>query len=139
VGISTLHDRLADVPAAYTEACLAVEPLRETGGVLALGGLGVADYLILRAGDKTAWRLVPPAVRCFIEDDLDQGGVLSDTLLAYVASDLSVKLAAERLYVHPNTAHYRLSRIEERTGLSVRRLADVLLLMIAIRLQRRSC
>jgi hypothetical protein len=136
VGVSTVHDGLADVPAAYNEACLAVEQLRESGGVLALGGLGVADYLILRAGDRTAWRLVPPEVRSFVEDDARQGGVLSDTLLAYVASDLSVKLAAERLFVHPNTAHYRLSKIEDRTGCSVRRLADVLLLVIAVRLQR---
>jgi DNA-binding PucR family transcriptional regulator len=136
VGVSTVHAGLADVPAGYNEACLAVEQLRERGGVLALGGLAVADYLILRAGDATAWRLVPHAVRSFLAEDARQGSVLSDTLLAYVASDLSVKLAAERLFVHPNTAHYRLSKIEERTGCSIRRLADVLLLAIAVRLQR---
>jgi sugar diacid utilization regulator len=38
--------------------------------------------------------------------------------------------------VHPNTAHYRLAKIEDRTGCNVRRLADVQLLTIAIRLQR---
>jgi hypothetical protein len=136
VGLSTVHPGLAAVPAGYREACLAVEQLRESGGVLALGGLGVADYLILRAGDGTAWRLVPRQVRNFVAEDARQGGVLSDTLLAFLASDLSVKLAAERLFVHPNTAHYRLSKIEERTGRSIRRLGDVLLLAIAVRLQR---
>jgi DNA-binding PucR family transcriptional regulator len=79
---------------------------------------------------------VPAAVRGFVEDDARQGRVLSDTLLAYVECDLSVKLAAERLFVHPNTAHYRLAKIEDRTGCNVRRLADVQLLTIAIRLQR---
>jgi DNA-binding PucR family transcriptional regulator len=136
VGVSTLHTGSASVPAGYHEACLAVEQLRGRGGVLALGRLGVADYLILRAGDRTAWRLVPRAVRSFVADDARQGGVLSDTLLAYVGSSLSVKVAAERLFVHPNTAHYRLSKIEERTGCSIRSLPDVLLLWIAVRLHR---
>jgi hypothetical protein len=136
IGASTVHEGLDDVPAAYADACLALEQVRESGGVLALSGLGVLDYLILRAGDRTAWRLVPPAVRFFVEDDARQGSVLSDTLLAYVGCDLSVKLAAEQLFVHPNTAHYRLAKIEARTGCDVRNLCDVQLLTIAIRLRR---
>jgi hypothetical protein len=138
IGASTVHEGLDDIPAAYADACLALEQVRESGGVLALSGLGVLDYLILRAGDRTAWRLVPAAVRGFVEDDARGGGVLSDTLLAYVACDLSVKLAAEQLFVHPNTAHYRLAKIEARTGCAVRNLRDVQLLTIAIRLQRRA-
>jgi hypothetical protein len=134
IAVSTVHGRLSDVPSAYSEACLAHDELGAESRVLALCRLGVADYLILRAGDLTAWRLVPAEVRAFVEEDAATGGVLSDTLLSYVECDLSVKLAAERLFVHPNTAHYRLARIEERTHCSVRRLADVLLLTIAIRL-----
>ncbi|MDQ1460407.1 MAG: hypothetical protein QOI08_1891, partial [Actinomycetota bacterium] len=135
IGASTVHQGLDEVPAAYADACLALEQVRGSGGVLALSGLSVLDYLILRAGDRTAWRLVPPAVRGFVEDDARQGSVLSDTLLAYVACDLSVKLAAEQLFVHPNTAHYRLAKIEARTECDVRNLCDVQLLMIAIRLR----
>jgi hypothetical protein len=136
VGVSTAHAGLAAVPTAYREACLALEQLPGSGGVLALGELGVADYLILRAGDETAWRLIPGEIRQFAEDDAQQRGALSATLLAFVDSDLNVKLAAERLFVHPNTVHYRLARIEERTGCSVRSLSDVLLLTIAIQLRR---
>jgi DNA-binding PucR family transcriptional regulator len=134
VGMSTVHDGLAAVPAAYHEASLALEALGERAGVRALCEMGVSDYLVLRAGDRTAWRLVPPKVRAFVEEDARQGAVLSDTLIAYLSCDLSVKLAAERLFVHPNTAHYRLAKIEDRTGCSVRRLEDILLLAIAIRL-----
>jgi sugar diacid utilization regulator len=134
IGISTVHEGCGEVPAAYQEACVALERVSETGGVLGLSGLAPLDYLVLRAGDRTAWRLVPPAVRSLVEEDARQGGPLRDAVLAYVESDLNVKLAAERLFVHPNTAHYRLSRIEERTGLSARRFADLLLLLIAIRL-----
>jgi sugar diacid utilization regulator len=137
VGVSTVHADLVEVPAAYHEACLALQQLPSAGGVFALGELGAADYLILRGGDDTAWRLIPAAVRDFTGDDARQGGALSATVVAFVSSDMNVKLAAERLFVHPNTVHYRLSRIEERTGLSVRSLSDVLLLTIAIQLRRR--
>lgn len=134
IGVSTPHQGCGEAPAAYNEACAALEWVRPEGGVLALSGLSPLDYLVLRAGDRTAWRLVPPAVRSFIEEDALQGGTLRDAVLTYVDCDLNVKLTAERLFVHPNTAHYRLSRIEERTGLSMRRFADLLLLVIAIRL-----
>jgi hypothetical protein len=136
LGVSTDHADLGRAPAAYREARLAGERVGDRAGVVALGELTVADYLILRGGDRTAWRLVPPDVRRFVEEDADAGGALSETLLAYVECDLNVKLAAERLFVHPNTAHYRLARIEERTGCDVRRLADVLAIVIAIRLHR---
>ena len=96
----------------------------------------VADYLISGERNGIAWRLVPSDVQQFVASDSTGGGVLSETLLAYVDCDLSVKLAAERLFVHPNTAHYRLARIEQRTGLSMRRLNDVQLLCTAIRLFR---
>ncbi|HWF53918.1 MAG TPA: helix-turn-helix domain-containing protein [Solirubrobacteraceae bacterium] len=136
LGISTIHEGTGAVPAAYAEACLAVEQVRDGADVLALGSLDVHDYLILRAGDRTAWRLVPAAVRGFIAADAGQGSVLAETLLAYAACDLSVKLAGARLYVHPNTVHYRLAKIEAQTGLDVRRLRDVQLLTTAIRLHR---
>jgi hypothetical protein len=134
IGMSTLHDGCAAVPAAYDEACVALEHVRASGGLLALGVLDPLDYLILRVRDQTAWRLVPPAVRTFVEEDARDGGPLSETLLAYVDCDLNVMVAAKRLFVHHNTARYRLAKIEERTGLSVRRFANLQLLLMAIRL-----
>jgi sugar diacid utilization regulator len=55
-------------------------------------------------------------------------------LLAYAAADLNAKAAAEQLLIHVNTAHYRLGRIAEKTGCDLRRLADVIDLLIAVRL-----
>ena len=59
--------------------------------------------------------------------------MLTTTLLEYVAADFNTKVAAERLFVHPNTARYRLGKIEERTGCDLRHVADVLDLLIALR------
>ena len=134
IGISTVHGGWGAIPTAYEEACLALERVGPAGGVLALSALDALDHLVLRAGHATAWRLVPDAVRAFVEDDVRQGGPMCDTVLAYVECDFNAKQAAERLYVHANTFHYRLARIEERTGLSARRFHDLLLLVLAVRL-----
>ena len=132
VGVSTVHDSLTSMPEAYGEAVSAAERIRATGGVLALSDLSAFDCLTL-FGQATARRRIPLAVRAFVADDVAEGRVLTTTLLEYVAADFNAKLAAERLYVHPNTARYRLAKIEERTGTRLRCVADVLDLLIAIR------
>jgi sugar diacid utilization regulator len=132
VGVSTVHDGLASMPEAYREALSAAERIRATGGVLALSDLSAFDCLTL-FGQDSARRRIPAAVRAFVADDVAEGRVLTTTLLEYVAADFNAKLAAERLYVHPNTARYRLAKIEERTGSRLRCVADVLDLLIAIR------
>jgi sugar diacid utilization regulator len=132
VGISTVHDGLTSIPEAYREAVAAAERIRPTGGVLALSDLSAFDCLTL-FGQDTARRRIPAAVRAFVADDVAEGRVLTTTLLEYVAADFNAKLTAERLYVHPNTARYRLAKIEERTGTRLRCVADVLDLLIAIR------
>ena len=70
-------------------------------------------------------------------EDREHGGHLIETLLAYAEADLNAKAAAERLLIHVNTAHYRLGRIAERTGCDLRRLPDVIDLLIAVRLTAR--
>ncbi|WP_138974298.1 PucR family transcriptional regulator [Patulibacter medicamentivorans] len=136
VGVSTVHAGRAGVPAAYDEACLARERAPTTGGLLAIPALRPLEYLFLRGADATAWSLVPPAIREFVERDLAQAGLLVETLMAYLACDLNVKAAAERLHVHANTAHYRLAKIEELTACDLRDLDDLQELAIAVRLAR---
>jgi hypothetical protein len=133
IGISTAFETRACVPDAYREACVALESLGSRGGVMSLPNLRVLDYLTLR-GDATALRLLSPAVRRFVQEDSAAGGVLIGTLLAYVAADLNTKAAAELLSVHVNTARHRLTRIEERTGCDLRKLADVEELVISVKL-----
>jgi DNA-binding PucR family transcriptional regulator len=133
VGVSTVQRGLARVAAAYREASAAREQVGAGGGVLALPSLSAFDY-VTALGGETAQRLVAPRVREFVEEDLSGDGALCGTLLEYVAADMNTKVAAERLFVHVNTARYRLDRIAERTGCDLRRLEDVLELVIAIRL-----
>jgi sugar diacid utilization regulator len=132
IGMSTVQTGLGRIPAAYREACAARDRL-DGGGVMALPTLTAFDYLTLVGGD-TARNLISDAVWEFVESDLAEGGTLSETLLAYVASNLNAKAASEQLHMHVNTAHYRLGKIAERTGRDLRNVADVLELLIAIKL-----
>jgi sugar diacid utilization regulator len=134
VAVSTEQDGLAGVPVAYREACEAIERLTPEGGSLVLPTMRAFDSLTM-FGRDTARRLVTPRVRAFVRDDIAGGGQLASTLLAYVASDLNATVAAERLFLHVNTARYRLRKIEERTGSDLHSLADVLELTVALSLE----
>jgi len=133
VGMSTVHQGLSAVPAAYREALEARTLLAGRPGALALPAMSVFDYLV-RHTSPTARRLIPAAVDRFIAEDTAQGGALVATLRAYAAADLNIKRTAEQLHIHVNTAHYRLTKIEERTGVDTRRVGDVVELLIAAQL-----
>lgn len=135
VGVSTIRDGTAALGAAYREATQALQRVAG-GGVLSLPDLSAFEYLTLR-NDDAARRLIAPEIESFVAEDRAHGGHLIDTLLAYADADLNAKAAAEALLIHPNTAHYRLARIAERTGSDLRRLPDVIDLLIAIRLTQR--
>jgi hypothetical protein len=133
VGVSTVQDGPASVGGAYREASQALRRVADSGGVLSLPDLTAFEYLTLRR-DDVARRLIAPEIERFVAEDRASGGQLIETLLAYAEADLNAKAAAEKLLIHVNTAHYRLSRIAEKTGCDLRRLPDVIDLLIAIRL-----
>jgi DNA-binding PucR family transcriptional regulator len=112
---------------------MALGGLGPRAGVLSLPEMSAFEYLMLR-GDEVARRLIAPEIERFVAEDREQGGPLTRTLLAYAEADLNAKAAAEKLLIHVNTAHYRLARIAEKTGCDLRRLPDVIDLVIAIRL-----
>ena len=97
--------------------------------------LSASDYLTMTA-DDTAARLIRREVTEFVDEDLNGGGVLIGTLLAYANAGFNVKAASEVLYVHVNTAHARLDRIAERTGCDLRTLDGVNELRVAVELAR---
>jgi DNA-binding PucR family transcriptional regulator len=133
MGISTVAAGVGELPRAYGEARAALESVADDGGVVALPRLSPFEYLARRA-DSTARRLVDPRLRQFLDEDRARGGVLTATIRAFAGADLNLRVAAERLQVHPNTAQYRLHRIEERTGRNPRRIGDLVDLLLAITL-----
>ncbi len=133
IGVSTIQDDVTTLGDAYREASLALRRVASSGGVLSLPDISAFEYLTLRE-DAVARRLIAPEIERFVTEDRRHGGALTRTLLAYAAADLNAKAAAEALLIHVNTAHHRLGRIAEKTGCDLRRLSDVIDLLIAIRL-----
>jgi sugar diacid utilization regulator len=132
IGMSTVHGSVEEVSDAYREAVTARGRLTPAPGVVALPAMTMFDYLT-GDGDATARRMMSPAIARFVREDRSSGGGLIATLHAYAAADLNVKEAAESLHIHVNTAHYRLGKIAERTGCDLRRISDVIELLIATR------
>jgi hypothetical protein len=133
VAVSTAVPQLAQVAEAYREAHLLRHALGATPGVMSLTEMSAFEYLTFRP-DATAGRLIVPAIHQFVAEDAREGAPLIATLRAYVDCDLNARRAAERLHIHVNTAHYRLGRIAERTGCDLRRVSDLIEILIAARL-----
>ena len=57
---------------------------------------------------------------------------LRTTLALYLEHNHSVAQTARELYVHRNTVHYRLRRIEATCGLDLSRVEDRMLCQIAL-------
>ena len=125
VGVGAVAAGVTELPRAYREAAAALADVPAEGGMVALPRLSAFDYLAMRA-DDTAIRLVDPRLRAFLAEDRERGGALIETATAFAGADLNLRVAAERLRVHPNTAQYRL-----------RRIADLVDLLVAISLTRR--
>ena len=63
---------------------------------------------------------------------------LLETLVAYLSADQNVNAAAEALHVHPNSLRYRLGRVEELLGRTLRSPATLADLYVALRAETRS-
>lgn len=127
VGLSSVFPGLTGVPGGYAEARRALDHATASGApAVAVGDVPLLD-LLAGSADSTSRRLVPDAAR-----RLD--AALFVTLRAYADADLNVSRAAASLNVHPNTIHYRLSRVADATGLDPRRFGDLVELLLAERL-----
>ena len=133
VAVSTPIAELAQIPDACREVLTLRNAFGSAPGVRSLSQMSAFEYLTLEP-DATAHRLIAPAVHEFVNGDAADGGLLIATLRAYVECDLNARRAADRLHIHVNTAHYRLGRIAERTGCDLRRVSDLIELLIAARL-----
>jgi purine catabolism regulator len=63
---------------------------------------------------------------------------LYEALCCYFDVDLDVARAARALHLHPNSLRYRLAKVEELIGASLRRPATIANLYLAIMIERRS-
>lgn len=132
VGMSAVHIDLEDVPDGHAEARLALGTIHGQHGVVGLAELSTLDYLVRRP-DDTVRRLIRPRVQAFLAEDRAGGGIYSASLEAFVDHNLNARQAARALHVHVNTMYYRLERISEGTGCDLRRVDQMIELLLAVR------
>jgi len=135
IGYAAVRSGAAEVAKAAREAEQAVSMGRRLFGaesITAFADLGL--YRLLYA-------LQPlPELRAYRDDALgrlrarDRGGVLVETLQAYLATNGSPTDAADRLHLHRNTVLYRLGRIEEILQVDLRDADVRLALHLALKI-----
>ncbi|HYX44996.1 MAG TPA: helix-turn-helix domain-containing protein, partial [Acidimicrobiales bacterium] len=123
---------------AYTDARdslgLARKVLRGNERVASLEDLRIYRVLEGRVEDRR--RYLRSTLGPVLELKESRCRLLLDSLEAWYAAEGSVDEAARTLFVHPNTLRYRLRRVEELTGLSLRAPAHQVRLDLALHLLR---
>jgi purine catabolism regulator len=122
LGIGRAVESVADVPASLRDARLAAR-----AGVVDYEDLDLATLLLSEAAPE---RLAPRVRR--IVSVLDEHPPLRDALVTYFEHDLDVPATAAALHLHPNSLRYRLSRLEELLGCSLKHPATIAELHIAL-------
>jgi purine catabolism regulator len=117
----------------------------EEAGRAAREGAGVVEGVVLFDEVTTRFRLLegqsPEALaamsdrvlRSLAEHDRLQHTAFVKTIRVFLRNRMSVHETASELFIHRNTLHKRLARIEELLGMDLSRMDDVLELYVALK------
>lgn len=137
VAVGPAADTVAAYATAFRVARGAVRLRRAArpGGLVDVRDLGLTA-LLLEDGTPDALRRFSGALlHPLAAHDARRGGDLLPTLRAWLAAGCSTRGAARELVVHPNTVGYRLARVEELLGRSLRGTDTRLDLQLALTLR----
>jgi len=127
-GVGRSRESLAELAPSYREAAIALSAARAAPmGTVAVYGEVLIEELLLR--ERGVARRLAQAVL----DPLRAHPELHATLIEYMRHGPSLPAVAQRLFLHPNTVAYRLSRIRELTGRDPKTPAGVAELFLALR------
>jgi GAF domain-containing protein len=123
------------VPQSYREARLALEVRPWAAGrVIDVGALGAYRLIIGATSSADAVEFSRRHLAEVIAHDRKRGGNLLPTLRTFLATGMSVTAAARELHVHAHTVQYRLGKVEELSGLSLRNCEERLTLELSLRI-----
>lgn len=130
-GLSDRFGGTGNLGDAVRQARWALETVSPDNSALALYGDGSPSFLprTLAESELTAERVLGP----LIEYDREQGTELIKTLQTYLECDRSPSRVGELLFIHTQTVNYRIARIQELTGRSMRSTGDVSEFWFALR------
>jgi PucR family transcriptional regulator, purine catabolism regulatory protein len=126
-GIGRPVTDLDELRESLRDAELALERATSENGVIAFEHFDLGTLLLSEAAPE---RLEPKVAELVAV--LRAHPPLHETLVAYFDHDLDVTSTAAELHLHPNSLRYRLTRIEEVLGRSLKRPSTIAELHIAL-------
>jgi PucR family transcriptional regulator, purine catabolism regulatory protein len=126
IGAGRPVDSVAAVPESHRDAVLAAKQVRTETPVLTYEDLD-PDALLVAEVAPDRWRA---KMQSFMEP-LREHPQLRETLVAYFDHDLDVVATATTLHLHSNSLRYRLRRVEELLGRSLREPSTIATLQFA--------
>ena len=130
-GVSPAYTALADTPRALRLARSALSSLRSGQAVVReFDPSPLAALLACESNEGR--RLAEVVLEGVLELNVSDRGTILDTLTAYFDNEGSAERAAEQLYCHVNTIRYRLRRVHELTGRSLKDPLSVAELVSAV-------
>jgi GAF domain-containing protein len=136
VGVSNTCVGTGAYPAGFAEARHALvgqSVLQSTPGVMTYDELGPYKYLLRMSFDFAMRDAHRDAIARIAEYDEQRQTSLLRTLEEFLRRRGNISATAEALFVHPNTLRQRLRRIQELSGLDLRR-DDWLMVEIALKM-----
>lgn len=137
VGVGGVEKSVAQARLSYQTAKLATlvgASVEEFAPVTMWSKLGVYQLLARFPGVETGETPLPPALQRLLDDKNAQQMI--ETLEVYLDLGGSVQESVKQLQLHRTSLYYRISRIEQLTGLSLSSGADRLLLHVGLKLAR---
>ena len=134
-GVSGVCERPLNLDRASREASTALRAAErlKAGTVASYDELGVVRLFVASQGDDSIREFVRQMLGDIIDYDERKDGRLLETLRVYFESNCSQQEAADKLFVHHKTVRYRLTRIEELSGLNLSKHEDRINLDLALK------
>ena len=137
IGIGSSAPTVLEARLSHKRAQSVVEvcrTVRDFAPVAAWEDLGIYRVLQQLPLAELADVAIPPGLQNLLDAESDQW--LVGTLDTYLDAAGNVQASAKRLHIHRATLYYRLSRIEELTGMSLADGQDRLALHLGVKLGR---
>ncbi|HZU18836.1 MAG TPA: GAF domain-containing protein [Candidatus Dormibacteraeota bacterium] len=137
LGVGSPATRAVDLRRSLEEATTVVGARRLVGSgrrVVLMEQMGLLGLLARPAGPQDIDRYLERHLGPLLAYDREHGSGWTTFLRTLAACNFSVKAAARRLGLHPNTGRYRAARIEELLGVDLSSATDRLHLQVALQL-----
>ncbi|GAA1135707.1 helix-turn-helix domain-containing protein [Ornithinicoccus hortensis] len=139
IGASRPVTGLADLPQAFQEASACLRAREALGGRqrwATIGALGYLGLLLGKGEGNSPAEFIARSIGPVLEYDARRGSRLRETVECYLESGRSLREAATRLTVHPNTVTQRLGRVADLLGQDWQEPERLVDLQVALRLRR---